>query len=266
MMSQVGLQGNAGCDLLGLGCFEGWAVDWRDHGILLTVRRHGETAAIIDVFTEGHGRHAGVVRGGTSRKIAPILQPGAQLDLLWRARLEDHLGSYQVEPLRSRAAVALSGRLPLSGLNAVTSLLAFTLPEREPHADLYRRSEQLLDLLGQDEVWPLAYLRWEMAILDELGFGMDLSACAVTGSGEDLAYVSPKTGRAVSRVGAGEWADRLLDLPPVMLGQGAAPDDEVARALRTTGYFLEHRLAPALGSRPLPDARGRFVDAFTRRL
>ncbi|SLN22066.1 DNA repair protein RecO [Falsiruegeria litorea R37] len=260
------MQRLAGCVLLALDVLRGRFLDWRDHGILLTVRRHGETAAIIDVFTEGHGRHAGVVRGGTSRKVAPILQPGAQLDLLWRARLEDHLGSYQVEPLRSRAAVALSGRLPLSGLNAVTSLLAFALPEREPHSDLYRRSEQLLDLLGQDEIWPLAYLQWEMALLDELGFGMDLSACAVTGSDQDLAYVSPKSGRAVSRAGAGQWVDRLLDLPPVMLGQGGASDGEVARALRTTGYFLEHRLAPALGSRPLPEARGRFVDAFTRRL
>lgn len=241
-------------------------MDWRDHGVLLTVRRHGETSAIIEVFTERHGRHAGVVRGGTSRKVAPILQPGAQLDLLWRARLEDHLGSYQVEPLRSRAAMALSGRLPLSGLNAVTGLLAFSLPDREPHPDLYHRTEQLLDLLGQDDIWPLAYLRWEMALLEELGFGLDLSACAATGSDQELAYVSPKTGRAVSRSGAGEWADRLLDLPPVMLGRGEAPDDEVARALRTTGYFLEHRLAPALGSKPLPEARGRFVDAFTRRL
>lgn len=241
-------------------------MEWRDHGILLTVRRHGESSAIIEVFTQEHGRHAGVVRGGTSRKIAPILQPGAQLDVLWRARLEDHLGSYQVEPLRSRAAVALSGRLPLAGLNAVTSLLAFSLPDREAHPDLYHRSEQLLDLLGQDEIWPLAYLRWEMALLDDLGFGLDLTACAVTGSDQNLTHVSPKTGRAVSREGAGEWVDRLLDLPPVMLGRGDASDEEVAQALRTTGFFLENRLAPALGSRPLPEARGRFVDAFTRRL
>ncbi len=111
-------------------------MEWRDHGILLNVRRHGETAAIIEVFTEHHGRHAGVVRGGTSRKIAPILQPGAQLDVTWRARLEDHIGSYTVEPIRSRAS-AMSDRLALAGLNAVTALLAFCLPEREAHKTLY---------------------------------------------------------------------------------------------------------------------------------
>lgn len=241
-------------------------MEWRDHGILLSMRRHGEAAAIIDVFTEGHGRHAGVVPGGASRKQAPILQPGAQLDLTWRARLEDHIGTYRAEPLRSRAAAALSGRLALAGLNAVTALLSFSLAEREVHRPLYRRSEQLLDLLGQDEIWPLAYLNWEKALLEELGFGLDLSACAATGINDELIYVSPKSGRAVSRHGAGEWADRMLPLPPCLRGEGPAPDAEIAEALRTTGYFLEHRLAPALGHTPLPEARARFVELFTRRL
>lgn len=241
-------------------------MQWRDHGILINMRRHGESSAIIDVFTEGHGRHAGVVRGGASRKVAPILQPGAQLDVLWSARLEDHIGTYQVEPIRSRAAAALSGRLALAGLNAVTALLAFCLPEREVHGALYTRTEQLLDLLGQDDVWPLAYLQWELAVLDEMGFGLDLDACAVTGQTDGLIYVSPKSGRAVSKQGAGDWADRLLPLPPCLRGEGAAPDEEVAQAFRTTGYFLELRLAPELGNKPLPDARARFVDAFTRTL
>src|SRR6056297_3433429 len=123
-------------------------MEWRDQGILLSTRTHGETSVIIEVFTPEHGRHAGVVRGGTSRKIAPVLQPGAQLDLRWRARLEDHIGTYQVEPMRSRAAAAMSGRMALAGLNAVTALLSFALPEREPHPALYHRSMQLLDLLG----------------------------------------------------------------------------------------------------------------------
>lgn len=241
-------------------------MDWRDHGILLTSRRHGETSAIVEVFTEAHGRHAGVVRGGTSRKIAPILQPGAQLDVLWRARLEEHIGTFQVEPLRSRAAAAFSGRLALSGLNAVVSLLSFCLPEREPHPAIYKQTEQLMDLLGQDDIWPLAYLRWELALLEELGFGLDLSACAVTGATEGLAFVSPKTGRAVCTVGAGDWADRLLPLPPCLRGEGDAPDVEIAAGLQTTGYFLENRVAPALGHTPLPQARARFVDQLTRRL
>ncbi|KAE9628925.1 DNA repair protein RecO [Parasedimentitalea maritima] len=241
-------------------------MEWRDHGILLSLRRHGESSAIIDVFTEEHGRHAGVVRGGTSRKQAPVLQPGAQLDVTWRARLEDHLGHYQAEPLRSRAAAALSGRLALAGLNAVTGLLSFCLPEREPHGNLYTRSEQLLDLLDQEELWPLAYLRWELALLEDMGFGLDLSACAVTGATRGMIFVSPKSGRAVSAKGAGDWADRLLPLPPVLLGEGAATDTEIEQGLRTTGFFLEARLAPSLGRHPLPEVRGRFVDAFTRRL
>lgn len=241
-------------------------MEWRDHGILLTMRRHGETSAIIEVFTEAHGRHAGVVRGGASRKIAPILQPGAQLDLTWRARLEDHIGSFTVEPQRSRAAAALSGRLPLAGLNAVTALLTFCLPEREPHERLYRRSEQLLDLLGQDEIWPLAYLQWELALLDEMGFALDLSRCAVTGTTDDLVYVSPRSGRAVSRSGAGEWAARMLSLPPCLRGEGDAPDAEIALALRTTGHFLEHHLAPSLGNKPPPEARARFIEALNRRI
>lgn len=239
-------------------------MEWRGQGILLTVRRHGESSAIIDVFTKDQGRHAGIVRGGASRKMAPTLQPGAQLDLSWSARLEDHLGTYRAEPLRSRAAAALSGRMALAGLNAVTALLAFALPDREPHPDLYLRSEQLLDLLGRDDIWPLAYMQWEMALLEELGFGLDLSACAVTGDNDRLEFVSPKTGRAVSRVGAGEWLDRLLPLPPVMLGQGDADNDEIRLALRTTGYFLETKLAPALGNRAIPEARGRFLDVFSR--
>ncbi|WIY26468.1 DNA repair protein RecO [Parasedimentitalea psychrophila] len=240
-------------------------MEWLDHGILLSLRRHGESSAIIDVFTKEHGRHAGVVRGGTSRRQAPVLQPGAQLDLIWRARLEDHLGHYQAELLRSRAAAALSGRLALAGLNAVTGLLSFCLPERAPHASLYAKSEQLLDLLEHEELWPLAYLHWEMTLLEEMGFGLDLSACAVTGASRGLIYVSPKSGRAVSAEGAGDWASRLLPLPPVLLGEGEADDAEIEQGLRTTGFFLEARLAPSLGRHPLPEARGRFVDAFTRR-
>ncbi|MFV1440159.1 MULTISPECIES: DNA repair protein RecO [unclassified Phaeobacter] len=239
-------------------------MEWRDEGILLTMRRHGESAAIVDAFTVEHGRHYGIVRGGAGRRMAPVLQPGAQLGLTWRARLEDHLGSYQAELIRSRAATAMSSRLALAGLNAVTALLAFCLPEREPHPDLYLRSAQLLDLLGRDDIWPLAYLRWEVALLEEMGFGLDLDHCAVTGSRHELIYVSPKSGRAVSRAGAGEWADRMLHLPDVLLGRGGAETQDIVAALSTTGFFLEHRLAPSLGNIPLPEARGRFLDVLSR--
>ncbi|SPF77490.1 DNA repair protein RecO [Pseudoprimorskyibacter insulae] len=240
-------------------------MDWRDTGILLSTRKHGETSAIIEVFTPDHGRHAGVVRGGTSRKLAPSLQPGAQLDVSWRARLEDHIGAFTVEPQRSRAAHAMGDRLSLAGLNAVVGLLAFALPEREPHPDLYTRTEALLDLLGQSDIWPLGYLRWELALLEDMGFGLDLSCCAVTGATEGLEFVSPRSGRAVSAAGAGAWKERLLPLPPCMLGQGDAPDNEILQALRTTGHFLEHHLAPQLRGRPIPAARGQFLDRLARR-
>ena len=168
-------------------------MEWRDQGILLAVRKHGETSAILEVFTPTHGIHAGVMRGATSRKIAPILQPGAQLDVQWRARLEDHIGSYSVEPLRSRAAMVMQDRQALAGLNAVCALLVHSLPEREPHPALYERTEALFDILDETELWPLAYLRWEVALLEELGYGLDLDECAVTGKTQDLIYVSPKT-------------------------------------------------------------------------
>jgi DNA repair protein RecO (recombination protein O) len=239
-------------------------MDWRDEGAVLSVRRHGESAAILELFTESHGRHAGIVRGGASRKLAPILQPGAQLDVTWRARLDQHLGSYTVEPLKSRAAAVMSDRLALAALNAVTALLGFCLPEREPHPQLYRRSIALLDMLGEGELWPLVYLRWEMTLLEDMGFGLDVSECAATGAAEDLVYVSPRTGRAVSRAGAGTWADRLLPLPPCMIGVGAGSPPEIAAGLRTTGHFLETHLATSLGDRPLPEARRRFTDAYAR--
>ena len=239
-------------------------IEWRDEGALLKVRKHGENATIIEVFTETRGRAAGIVRGGTSRKIAPMLQPGAQLAVTWKARLEDHLGSFTVEPVRSRTAQVMQDRLALAGLNAVTGLLAFVLPEREAHAPLYRRSVRLLDLLGQGDVWPLAYLQWELALLEEMGFALDLTRCAATGATEGLAYVSPRTGRAVSRGGAGDWADRLLPLPPVLMGQGDATGAEIARALGTTGYFLHNHLAPALGDKPVPDVRDRLLNVLRR--
>jgi DNA repair protein RecO (recombination protein O) len=240
-------------------------MEWRDQGALLSVRRHGESAAIIEVFTSEHGRHAGVVRGGTSRKIAPVLQPGAQLDVTWRARLDEHLGAFAVEPVRSRAAAVMSDRLALAGLNSACSLLAFCLPERESHPVLYRRTVTLLDMLGQSEAWPLAYLRWELSLLEDMGFGLDLDRCAVTGSTADLIYVSPKTGRAVSAAGAGEWADKLLPLPLSLLGQGPVDLGGIREGLFTTGYFLTKWLAPQLGEKPLPAARQRFIDAMARK-
>lgn len=238
-------------------------MDWREEGVLLAVRKHGETSAIIDVFTEGHGRHAGVVRGGTSRKIAPVLQPGAQLDVTWRARLEDHLGTFSVEPVRSRADL-MSARDTLAAMNAVTSLLAFVLPEREAHPTLYQRSLAMLDMIGDGPFWTLAYLRWELALLDDLGFGLDLGRCAVTDRSDNLVFVSPKSGRAVSRAGAGEWVDRMLPLSPALIGEGDGSPSEVLDGLKVTGHFLAQNFASSIGDKPLPAARQRFVDLIAR--
>lgn len=239
-------------------------MDWQDHGTILSTRPHGESAMIVELLTAEHGRHAGVVRGGASRKMAGMLQPGNLVTVQWRARLEDHLGQFTLEPLRSRAVI-LSDRMALAGLNASCALLRFTLPEREPHGALFAASEQLFDALAEGAAgWPLDYLRWEMGLLDDLGYGLDLSRCAVTGSREDLAFVSPRTGRAVSRDGAGDWASKLLELPSCLLGQGPATAQEIVQGLRLTGFFLSERLAPELGERPIPEARARLVDLLAR--
>jgi DNA repair protein RecO (recombination protein O) len=239
-------------------------IEWRDEGAVLSVRMHGETSVIAEVFTASHGRFAGMVRGGTGRKLSSVLQPGGQVEVVWKARLEDHLGTFTVEPLRSRAAAAMADRQTLAGLGAVVSLLSLVLPEREAHPQFYLRTMALLDLLEDQEVWPFAYLQWEVSLLEELGFGLDLSRCAVTGLTEDLAYVSPRTGRAVSRGAAGEWVDRLLPLPPVLLGQGDAGAADIVAALAVTGHFIEHRLLYGIGDRPVPMARSRLIAALLR--
>ncbi|MEO1949483.1 DNA repair protein RecO [Thioclava sp.] len=155
-------------------------------------------------------------------------------------------------------------RQALAGLNAATALLRFTLPEREAHDALFMASEALFDAMAEGGDWVPTYLRWELGLLEEMGYGLDLSRCAVTGSRDDLAYVSPRSGRAVSRQGAGEWAPRLLPLPLCLLGQGPASLGEIVQGLRLTGFFLGERMAPDLGDRPLPEARQRFVDLLGR--
>jgi DNA repair protein RecO (recombination protein O) len=238
-------------------------MEWRDEGVLLALRPHGESSAIIEVFTAQHGRHAGVVRGGASRRLAPVLQPGAQLALTWRARLDDQIGTFVVEPLRSRAGV-LGDRLALAGMSSICAMLQVALAERDPHPRLWASSVRVLDALQTAPDWPVQYLRWELELLEDLGFGLDLTMCAVTGSREDLAYVSPRTGRAVSRAAAGDWAARLLPLPMALLGQGPADAAEIVQGLALTGHFLARELAPMLNDRPLPQARARLVDLLSR--
>lgn len=236
-------------------------MEWREKALLLVSKPHGETSTIIEVLTQGHGRHAGIVRGGASRKMAAVLQPGAQVDVTWRARLEDHLGMFVVEPVKSRAHL-MSDRRTLAGLNTLTALIRFALPEREPHPVLYQQTLTVIEMMDQD-IWPLAYLRWELSLLEDLGFGLDLTSCAVTGARDGLTYISPRTGRAVATGAAGEWAEKLLPFSPALIGQGSS-DKDIRDGLRVTGHFLTTRLAPALGNKPVPDARQRLIDLLSR--
>lgn len=238
-------------------------MEWAGDGLLLTVRPHGENAVILEVLTADHGLWRGIVRGGTGRRMAPVLMPGNTLRLAWRARLEDHLGHFTVDLLRARAGAIMAEAERLAALNALCALAVFALPERAPHPRLHAVAEALLDRLAAGEAWFGVYLLWEKVLLEETGYGLDLTECAVTGEIEGLTHVSPRTGRAVTAEAAGEWADRLLPLPPLLLN-AAAPESraQMAAGLRTTGHFLSEVLAPALGPRPLPEARARLVARF----
>lgn len=240
-------------------------MDWRDEGILIAARRHGESAAIVEVFTAGHGRHLGVVRGGGGRRMAPVLQPGSLLSVEWSARLEEHVGTFRVDPMPSRTAAIMGDAAALAVLAAMTGLLSATLPERDAHPGLYARSLELLAALGAAPDWMARYAGWELALLGALGFGLDLDRCAVTGGTEDLGWVSPRTGRAVCRTAGAPWAGRLLPLPAFLRGWQAPPTrGEVLEALALTGFFLEARVAPGLPREVLPAARGRAVEAIRR--
>ncbi|MEE9453426.1 MAG: DNA repair protein RecO [Paracoccaceae bacterium] len=240
-------------------------MDWRDEGALISVRKHGEGSAIIEVFTANHGRHAGLVRGGGARKMSPILQPGAQLSVEWKARLEDHLGSFTIDPIKSRASYIMEDRATLAAMGAISAMLNLCLPERENHAQLYSRTVDLLDALGTQSNWPARYALWENALLTDLGFGLDFSECAASGATQDLIYVSPNSGRAVSREGGKDYADRLLPLPRFLrMDSPEMRRDDVISALRTTGHFLENQAMPALGRKALPQARARLILALNR--
>ncbi len=233
-------------------------MDWHDEGVLIGVRRHGESAAIIEVLTGAHGRHAGVVPGGGGRRMAPVLQPGAQLSVTWRARVEDQIGTYRVEPIRARAAALMQDGDALAALGSVCSLLRWGLPEREAYPALYARTCDLLDALSGGD-WGPRYARWELALLGDLGFGLDLSRCAVTGNRTGLTHVSPRSGRAVTAAAAGGWADRLLPLPGFLVGETAPGPGEVAAALQLTGHFLRVWVGAALERPELPEARLRLA-------
>ena len=239
-------------------------MQWSDDGIVLGVKRHGESSAIVELMTREHGRHLGLVRGGASSRLRPILQPGNRVAATWRARLDEHLGNYTVEMTRSRAALLLGAA---HGVYGVTHLGALTrlLPERDPHRDVYEVLEAILDHLDDArEVGPLM-VRFELMLLAELGFGLDLSQCAATGETGDLVYVSPKSGRAVSRTAGEPWQDKLMQLPRFLAGENEEKPSatDVANGFEITGFFLARHLFEPRGLE-VPDARRQFIAAILR--
>jgi DNA repair protein RecO (recombination protein O) len=237
-------------------------VEWSDEGIVLAARRHGEGSAIVSLLTLAHGRHLGLVRGGAGRRARGIYQPGNQVSAHWRARLSDHLGTFTCELTEAHAATLMEDALALAGLSAACALAEAALPEREPHAVLYEGTLELLASMRRADRL-VSYVHWELGLLAELGYGLDLTTCAATGRGDDLAYVSPRTGRAVSRQAGAGWHDKLLALPGFLTGVGEAGADDVLGGLALTGFFLE-RFVFAAQNRRLPPARIRLIDQIRR--
>ena len=240
-------------------------MEWRDRGILLATKPFGETSLIIDVFTPDHGKSSGVVRGGQSKKLKPMLQIGAQLDLTWKARLEEHLGSFQVELIRSRTANVMNERLLLAGMLSSATLINRFFPVGQVHKQFYESSEKLFDLLQFPDIWALGYFKWELEFLATLGFGLDLEKCAVTGSTADLKFISPKSGRAVSQAGAGEWSSKLLPFPVAARGQGNSLED-ILDGLKVSQFFLERKVLATFGMEHLPAARFRFISLLEKKI
>ena len=209
-------------------------MEWTGEALLIGVRRHGESSVIAEAMVAGRGRHLGLVRGGRTRRLSPVLQPGNTIQLTWRARLEDQLGLFTVELLQARAAALIEDRARLYLSQLVCEHLRL-LPERDPHDRLLGMALRLIDSPPDG----VALAQFELALLEDLGFGLDLSQCAVTGDSDDLSHVSPKSGRAVSRAAAAPYLDRLLPLPSFLTARGNASPHDIADALRLTGHFLE---------------------------
>jgi len=237
-------------------------MEWQDEGIVIGVRRLGERDVILEAMTREHGRHLGVVWGGRSRRMQPALQAGNGCDLVWRARIDEQLGQYAVEPTKLRAASMMGSAAALYAVATLGALLRL-LPERDPHPALYETLAIVLDAMDQPPLAAPLLVRFELALLGELGFGLDLSECAATGSNDDLIYVSPKSGRAVSSSAGEPYKERLLALPAFVkaLDTGYPDADALADGLALTGYFLERHLFGPRGQ-PMPEARTAFVALF----
>ncbi len=240
-------------------------MEWQDDGIVVARRKHGESSLICSLLTREHGLHRGLARGGAGRRMRASYEIGNRLRVVWRARLAEHLGIWRGEIEKPHAAVLLNRPQPLMALGAAAGLVAATLPEREPNAGIFHAFAALLEALP-GAGWRAAYGRFEAELLARLGYGLDLETCAVTGVSEGLVFVSPRTGRAVSRVAAAPYKGRLLALPRFLIDPRTLPDAaEFLAGLRLTGHFFEHRvLRPA--DRRMPQARDILYDMFLRRV
>ena len=235
-------------------------MEWRDEGIVLSARLHGESSVVLELFTREHGRHAGLVYGGTSGRQRAVIQPGNKLLVQWRARLEEHLGRYQLELEKSLAGMLLDDPLALLGLRSACAICGI-VPERQAHPALYDGFVVLLETMQDEHVWPAVYVRWELGLLQELGFGLDLSKCVATGTRDELIYVSPRSGGAVCREAGEPYKERLLKLPSFLIGvqAGETGARDILDGLKLTGHFLERHLFAAHG-KALPDARQRLME------
>lgn len=241
-------------------------MEWTDAAVVLAARPFGETGAVAEVLTSSHGRWSGLVHGGASRTKRPLLQPGNRVQATWRARTADNLGSLAVEADDLRAGRLMDDAAALEAASAACALASLALPEREPHPAVYQGLEALLSGLEATDLWPALLVKWEAGVLADLGYGLDLARCAITGSMDGLTHVSPRSGRAVAGDApeAAQYRDKLLALPPFLLGAqaGVAPGD-VGAGLTLTGHFLERWILwPA--DRRLPEARGRLLERLGR--
>lgn len=235
-------------------------MEWCDEGVVLSARRHGETAAVVSLLTQSHGRHVGLVKGGAGKAGRGALQSGNCLRVIWKARLAEQLGVFSWELEHACGTAWLHDPARLGGVSAACAVAEAVLPERQAYPRAYAGLVELLHVLGE-VAWPSLYVHWELGLLAELGYGLDLTQCAATGMQDQLAYVSPRSGCAVSFAAGEPYRDRLLALPRFLLDQGVGDREQVHAGLVLTGYFLERRVLAPLG-RPLPAARCRLVDSL----
>jgi DNA repair protein RecO (recombination protein O) len=238
-------------------------MQWSEEGCVLSLRRHGEANTLLEIFTSQHGRHLGLVRGGRSQRMRSQLQPGNRLIVTWRARLPEHLGTFTIEPVKLRAAVLMDNPLRLAALSSLCAL-AGLIAEHEPHENLYEAFEIVIDALENDDVWPALMIRWELGLLEELGFGLDLKSCAATGTTDNLIYVSPKSGRAVSAEAGLPYKNKLLVLPAFLRNQIQVEEltpVDIVEGFRLTGYFLQQHIYNPRRTK-FPEPRERLQTKF----